>query len=122
MNNRDEQTTGAQPVFHARDQVALQIITVADEIVSPGRDLEFTALQIGQARVDVQFTLATWATRFSMATGEPSTAVTRQPCAAKYKELRPGPQARSKASPGASVAANRFTSGEGVSNSCSPLR
>src|ERR1700691_4490864 len=58
----------------------------------------------------------------SMAVDEPSTAVTRQPRSAKYRALRPGPEARSSARPGASPLVNSTTSGAGLSRTCSPAR
>src|ERR1700730_4838388 len=60
--------------------------------------------------------------RISMAAGEPSTAVTLQPCFASQSALRPDPQARSRALPGDNFPADSTKSGVGAASKSSDRR
>ena len=44
MNDRDEQTARTKSLFHVWDEVALQVVTIADEIVRCRSDFKFAAL------------------------------------------------------------------------------
>jgi len=57
MYDGDDDATQPNSRLHLRDQAALKIVTVADEIIRAWLDLEFAAFEIGDSGVDVELLL-----------------------------------------------------------------